>query len=92
MERERPYARRRAHPVKVKLARTQIEIAGLHEARALRFDAREAGAVSSIDAEVIVHDELPLEYLHPAVLAAVIVDRRDGSGRPVEKEHLETLV
>jgi hypothetical protein len=58
----------------------------------LRFDAREAGAVSSIDAEVVVHDELPLEHLHPAVLPTVVVDRRDGSGRPVEKEHLETLV
>jgi hypothetical protein len=78
--------------VKVELARAQIEIAGLHEARALRFDAGEAGAVSSIDTEVVIDDELPFEHLHPAVLAAVVVDRRDGSGRPVEKEHLETLV
>ena len=62
--------------MKVETARAQIEIAGVHEPRASGFDAREAGTLSGIDAEVIVHDELPLEHLHPAVLTAVIVERQ----------------
>jgi hypothetical protein len=78
--------------VKVELARAQIEIAGVHEPRASNLDACEAGTLSRIDAEVIIHEDLPLEHLHPAVLTAVIVERRDGPRRPVEQEHLETLV
>jgi hypothetical protein len=78
--------------VKVETARAQIEIAGLQEPRAPSLDACEAGTLSRIDAQVVVHEELPLEHLHPAVLTAVIVERRDGSGCPVEQEHLETPV
>jgi hypothetical protein len=78
--------------VKVETPRAHIEIARVHEPRALSLDACEAGTLSRIDAEVIIHEELPLEHLHPAVLTAVIVERRDGSGCPVEQEHLETLV
>jgi hypothetical protein len=78
--------------VKVETARTEIEIAGIQEARASSLDACEAGTLARVDAEVIIHEELPLEHLHPAVLTAVIVERRDGSGCPVEQEHLETPV
>jgi hypothetical protein len=78
--------------VKVETPRAQIEIAGIHEPRALSLDACEAGTLSRIDAAVIVHEELPLKHLHPAVLTAVVVERGDGPRRPVEQEHLETLV
>jgi hypothetical protein len=78
--------------VKVERARAQVQIAGVHEPGALRFDACEAGTLSRIDTEVIIHEELAFEHLHPAVLSAVVVERRDGSGCPVQQEHLETLV
>jgi hypothetical protein len=78
--------------VEIEPARAQIQIAGVHQPRAFRFDPCEAGTLASIDSEVVIHEELPLEHLHPAVLAAVIVEWRDGSGRPIEEEHLETLV
>jgi hypothetical protein len=92
VERECPHTWERAHPVKIEAPRAKIEIAGGHEPRALSLDPSEAGTLSRIDTEVIVHEELPVEHLHPAVLTTVIVQGRDGSGSPVEQEHLETPV